>query len=103
MASLIFKVLKDKSSERSSIKQTQKQKLDDLKKESAYAFKLREEFTKQLDNYFDDDEVKHVHIVVPAKMVSTFLKVIFREEFAEYEITQVNDREFEIARKEIYL
>lgn len=103
MGSLIFKVLKEKSSIRSNERQSQKQKIEELKKESIYAYRLRQEFTEQLDKYFDDDDVQHVHIVVPAKHVSIFLKVIFREEFAEYKISQVSDREFEISRKEIYL
>ena len=103
MASLIMKVLRDKSIARSGVRQLQKQQMDDIKKESVYAYILKEEFENKLDMFFDDDDVTNVHIVVPEKYLTIFLIVIFRDEFAEYKITQIKDREFEISRKEIYL
>lgn len=103
MASLIMKVLRDKSKYRSNVRQTQKQKIDDLKTESVYAYKLKEEFNKQLNKYLDDDDVDYVRIVVPPNYLSVFMKVIYREEFTEYQIKQISDREFEVSRKEIYL
>lgn len=103
MASLIMKVIKDKSKYRSNIRQTQKQKIDDLKTESVYAYKLKEEFNEKLNEYLDDDDVDYVRIVVPKNYLSVFMKVIYREEFTEYQIKQISDREFEVSRKEIYL
>lgn len=103
MASLIMKVIRDKSKYRSNIRQTQKQKIDDLKTESVYAYKLKEEFNEKLNNYLDDDNVEYVRIVVPKNYISIFMKVIYREEFTEYQIKQISDREFEVSRKEIYL
>lgn len=103
MASLIMKVIKDKSKYRSNLRQTQKQKIDDLKTESVYAYKLKEEFDEKLNEYLDDDDVDYVRIVVPKNYLSVFMKVIYREEFTEYQIKQISDREFEVSRKEIYL
>ena len=103
MPSLIAKVLRDKSKVRTGIRQTQKQKIADLKTESTYAYKLKQDFRQNIDKYLDDDNVKAVRIVIPPNYLSVFLKVVFREEFSEYKITQLADREFEVTRKEIYL
>lgn len=103
MGSLIFKVLRDKGKAKSSLRQSQKQKIDDLKTESVYSYKVREEFKKRIDPLLDDDEVSNIHIVIPERYISIFMKIIFREEFTEYKISQVSGREFEVSRKEIYL
>jgi hypothetical protein len=68
-----------------------------------YAYKMKEEFSKEIDKYLEDDNVLNIHIVVPKNYLNMFMKVIFREEFAEYSISQVSGREFEVARKELYL
>lgn len=103
MASLVGKVLRDKSKYNKGIRQTQRQQINDLKTESVYAYRLKEDLKNKVDKYLDDDGVECVRIVIPPANVSLFMKVMFREEFEEYSITQVGDREFELSRKEIYM
>ena len=103
MASLIMQVLKDKNNARSSIRQQQRDAINDLKKESVYALRLRDQFNKDIDPLLDSGDVESVSIVIPENWLGVFLKVIYREEFADYSIIQRNTREFEVSRKEIYL
>lgn len=98
-------VMKKKGDITRKMRSERQMEISDLKSLSMYTAKLHEELKKSVDTLLEDDRVEHVSIVIPPKLLSLFMKAMYREEFFIYNIVQVPgaENEFEISRKEIII
>lgn len=96
--SRIISVLKNRNRRERQIRQQQKQALETVRMEMAYKARLHEDL-KLVEMILADENVKNVKVTIPQKQVTQFMRALYGEEMAEYDILQVAGDTFEIGRK----
>lgn len=96
--SRILSVLKNKNSIEKRDKQRRREELNNLRTEAAFRARLHDDM-KIIDLILSDEAVDHVIIEVPKASTTKFMRAIYGEEMAQYNIIQLNEQRFEIGRK----
>lgn len=96
--SRISQVIKNKNRREKLARDSKKKELRDMQLDSAYRAKLYEIVT-MIEILLDDEEVDKIRIQVPNAHLSKFMKAIYGEEMAIFEVIQVENNVFDIGRK----
>lgn len=93
-----IQVLKNKNKREKQARNTRTQELRSMQLDSEYRAKLYNVMS-DIEVLLSDDEVERVRITIPEEHLSKFMKAIYGEEMALYEIIQVKENVFDIGRK----
>lgn len=96
--SRVSQVIKNKNRREKLARNARNQELRDMQMDSAYRAKLYE-ILSNIEILLSDEEVDRVRIEVPDAHLSKFMKAIYGEEMAIFEIIQVDNNIFDIGRK----
>lgn len=96
--SRISQVIKNKNRREKLARDSRKQELKDMQLNSAYKAKLYE-IVSMIEILFEDEEVERIRVEIPEAHLSKFMKAMYSEEMAIFEITQIDNRVFDIGRK----
>ncbi len=94
----ILSVLKNKNNIEKKERKSREEKVRSLRAEVMFRAKLYEDM-KLIDIILTDEEVSEVIIEVPIKYNTQFMKAIFMEEMAAFDISQVDGLLYKVKRK----
>ena len=101
MGSVILKALKEKGSIEKRIRDRKQNEIKDIKSESAYRAMMNEDMS-EVDKILDEDNVESVEIEIKENNINKFMRALYSEEMASYEVVQILEKEFKLSRKLIH-
>lgn len=100
--SITARVIREKRKIETRARNKKTSELNEIKSDALFRARMVKQL-QEIDTLLEDDAVYSVTVEVAERDLSAFIKAIYREEMGAYDISQVDDYSFEIAKKEIYI